>query len=356
MERLGVLARAVSYLEKAGAEVEIIEGVQPEPPIEDLEAYLEITFAFQPDLLVGLGGGSVIDSAKALWAIYEHPYLDRQELFKPYVSSPYPLPRMGQHARLVAIPSTSGTGSETSAVAILIETQSRVKRVLLSNEIIPNIAIIDPDIPAHMSPTLTAHTGMDALTHALESAISPWSNDFSEPLAMRALNLIFRHLRAAYRGEDRDAREKMHYASTLAGMAINNSITGLAHGMDKIGQHFDLPHGLTCGILLPYTIAFGASEAKQHYARIGRSLGLEGRDEEELTLSLLRNLVELAGDIGIPRDFQEAGIEEGPFSEKIELVSEYALKAGPTIFSPKVPSRDELRQIYLDAFHGRLPA
>jgi alcohol dehydrogenase class IV len=355
MEKLGVLARAVSYLQETGAEVETIRGVQPEPPIEDLEPYLEITAAFQPDLFVALGGGSVIDTTKALWAIYEYPDLDKQELLKPYVSRPYPLPRMGQNARLVAIPSTSGTGSETSTVAVLIEARSRVKRVLLSNEIMPTMAIIDPEIPSHMPAELTAHTGMDALTHALESVISPWSNDFSEPLAMKALSLIFQHLRAACRGQDPDAREKMHYASTLAGMAINNSITGLAHGMDKIGQQFDLPHGVTCGILLPYTIAFNAAEAGPHYARIGRSLGLEGRDEEELTFSLLRHLVKLAGDIGIPRDFQEAGIEEGPFCEKIELVSEYALKAGPTVFSPKVPSRGELRQIYLDAFHGRLP-
>lgn len=355
MERLGVLSKAVSYLREAGAKVQIIKGVRSEPLIEDLEPFLETTLTFQPDLFVALGGGSVIDSAKALWAIYEHPDQDKQELLRPYVSRPYPLPSMGKKARLVAIPSTSGTGSETSTVAVLIEAQSRVKRVLLSNEIMPTVAIVDPEIPSHMPPQLTAHTGMDALTHALESVVSPWSNDFSEPLAMKALKLIFQHLRAACQGEDQEAREKMHYASTLAGMAINNSITGLAHGMDKIGHHFDLPHGLTCGILLPHTIAFNASEAKRNYARIGQSLGLEGRDEEALTRSLLNHLVELATDIGIPRAFQELGIEEGLFSEKIELVMEYALKAGPTIFSAKVPSRDELRKIYLGAFHGRLP-
>jgi alcohol dehydrogenase class IV len=355
MEKLGYLAKATSYLKESGAKVYIINGIQPEPQIENIASHLDATLDFQPDTFVALGGGSVIDSAKALWALYEHPDLDIQELFKPYVSQPYPLHKMGSKARLIAIPSTSGTGSETSAVAVLFETRSKIKRVLLSAGITPNIAIIDPEIPSHMPPQLSAHTGLDALTHALESIISPWSNVFSEPLATNALVLIFQNLRAACVGSNQDAREKMHYASTLAGMAINNSITGLAHGLDKIGQYFDLPHGLTCAVLLPYTMAFNISEAKPRYAAIAKNIGLAGKNEEYLAVSLINHLIQLEIDIGIAQNFQELGIEEDQYIEKIALVSEYALKAGPTVFSPKVPSPDELKQLYLNAYHGVLP-
>ncbi len=356
MEKAGVLANAVSYLEATGARVEVVKGTRPEPPIEEVEAQLESALAFQPDLLVALGGGSVIDSTKALWAFYEHPELDRQALFKAFVSRPYPLPNVGRRARLIAIPSTSGTGSETSGVAILVEAGSRVKRVLLSAELAPNVAIIDPEIAEHMPPPLAAWTGMDALTHALESAVSPWSTDFSEPLALKALKLVFQHLKASCEGTNPEAREKMHYAATLAGMAINNSITGLAHGMDKIGIHFDLPHGLTVGLLLPYTIQFSASAASSRYAEVARSIGLEGEGDQELTTALVKRLVELAQAIGVPQGFQQMGIEEGQFLKKVEVVSEYVLKAGPTVFSPRVPSPDELTQLFLAAFHGDLSA
>jgi alcohol dehydrogenase class IV len=352
LEKSGVLAETVALLEGAGAHVEVVRGTKPEPPIEDVEAQLETVVAFQPDALVALGGGSVIDSAKALWAFYEHPELDHREIFKAHVSQPYPLPKLGRQARLVAIPSTSGTGSETSGVSILVETDTRVKRVLLSSELVPTLAICDPEIVFPMPAQLAAHTGMDALTHALESVISPWSTDFSEPLALRALQLIFQDLRAACDG-DRTARERMHYAATLAGMAINNSITGLAHGMDKIGLHFGLPHGLTCAVLLPYTLQFSASQSRAGCAKIARHLGLPGESEEALAAALLRSLAQLEKDIGIPRSFRELGIEASQFEEKIELVREYVLKAGPTVFSPRVPSPEELRELYRQAFRGQ---
>ena len=354
MEKSGVLASAVSCLEETGAQVEVIKGTKPEPPIEDVEAQLETTLALQPDLIVALGGGSVIDTAKALWVFYEHPELDPHELFKTHVSRPYPLPKLGDRARLVAIPSTSGTGSETSGVSILVEAETRIKRVLLSAELVPNVAIVDPEVALPMPSRLTAHTGMDALTHALESVVSPWATDFSEPLALRSLQLIFANLRAACNDDDREARERIHYAATLAGMAINNSITGLAHGMDKIGLQFDLPHGLTCALLLPYTMQFSAAEASAGYARIAISIGLQGEDEDALTLALINVLLKLEKDIGIPQSFQELGIEKSKFTDRVGLVSENALQAGPTVFSPRVPSQEELEQLYLQAYRGDL--
>lgn len=352
MDKTGVLAKCVSLLEDAGASVEVVRGTRSEPPIEDVESQLGVANAFEPDLIVALGGGSVIDSAKALWAFYEHPELDRQGLFMAFVSRPCPLPRLGRQARLVAIPSTSGTGSETSGVAVLVEAESRVKRVLLSSELVPSTAIIDSDIACHMPPSLAAWTGMDALTHALESAVSPWSTDFSEGLALRALKMIFQNLQASCEQSNPDAREKMHYAATLAGMAINNSITGLAHGMDKIGLLFDLSHGLTCGVLLPYTIRFSAPAASSRYAEVARAIGLEGEDDEGLLEALLSRLAELSRATGIPRCFGEMGIDEARYLEGVDRVSEYALKAGPTVFNPRVPSADELRQLYLSAYRG----
>lgn len=352
MDKTGVLAKCVSLLEDAGASVEVVRGTRPEPPIEDVEAQLTVANAFRPDLIVALGGGSVIDSAKALWAFYEHPELDRQGLFLAFVSRPCPLPLLGRQARLVAVPSTSGTGSETSGVAVLVEAESRVKRVLLSSELVPSTAIIDPDIACHMPSHLAAWTGMDALTHALESAVSPWSSDFSEGLAVRALKMIFQNLQASCEQSRPDAREKMHYAATLAGMAINNSITGLAHGMDKIGLLFDLSHGLTCGVLLPYTIRFSAPAASSRYAEVARAIGLQGEDDEGLTEALLGRLTDLSRAIGIPRCFGEMGIDEARYLEGVDRVSEYALKAGPTVFNPRVPSADELRQLYVAAYRG----
>lgn len=353
MEASGVLAETVSYLETAGAHVEVARITRPEPPIEDVEAHLETAITLQPDTLVALGGGSVIDSAKALWAFYEHPELDHHEIFKTQVSQPFPLPQLGRRAQLVAVPSTSGTGSETSGVSILVDSGTRLKRVLLSSQLVPTLAICDPDVAWSMPARLAAHTGMDALTHALESVISPWSTDFSEPLALRAVQLIFQNMRAAVDG-DRAARERMHYAATLAGMAINNSITGLAHGMDKIGLHFDLPHGLTCAVLLPYTLQFSASQSQASYAKIARHLGLPGEGEPALAAALLRSLAQLERDIGIPQGFREMGIEAHEFEKTVGLVQEYALKAGPTVFSPRVPSPDELNELYLRAFRGQL--
>ncbi|MBW8012048.1 MAG: iron-containing alcohol dehydrogenase [Chloroflexi bacterium] len=354
MQKLGFLGKAVAHLEKTGAKVEVIKGVKPEPPIEDVETYLAALNGFQPDLIVALGGGSVIDTAKALWAVYENPEFTVQEIFKAFVSRPLKLPNYAQKALLVAIPSTSGTGSETSAAAILIEAETKVKRVLLSSEVLPNIAIIDPEISAKMPPELTAHTGMDALTHAIESVVSPWSNHFSEPLALRSIQLVFHNLKAAYSEPNRDVRENMHYAATIAGMAINNSITGLAHGIDKIGIPFDIPHGLTIAILLPYSINFNASEAKTGYAKIARALDLQGASEEELTGAFLKSLLVLENDVGITKSFGELGINEQEYIDHIDQVSENALKAGPTIFSPRVPSAGELREIYVNAYHGKL--
>lgn len=349
MEQLGFLDQAVLHLTHAGFETRVVARVAREPTTTDVDATRSAVVDFAPDWIVALGGGSVLDTAKALWVFCEHPDLDWEEAFKFNG-----LPSM-RRTRLVAVPSTSGTGSETSRVAVIVDARAGMKRLIFSPEIIPTLAILDPALPAAMPRPLAAASAFDALSHAIEASLATIATEFTVSLALGAIRLIFTYLRASYHDADRQAREQMHYAATISGMAINNSTAGLAHGMDQVGPLFGVPHGVVCAILLPYTLSFSLDAATARLAEMGRALGLPVEDEQERAWAFLREYVALQHTMDLPLAFKDVGIAEDAYQRQLDPMIEAAQVSGSTRLSPKIPSVDETRGLFLRAYYGQLP-
>lgn len=349
MEQLGFLEHVAAHLTQAGLEAQVVARVAREPTTTDVDAARPAMVDFAPDWIVALGGGSVLDTAKALWVFCEHPDLSWEEAFKFN-----DLPPM-RRTRLVAVPSTSGTGSETSRVAVIVDVQAGMKRLIFSPEIIPTLAILDPALPATMPSPLAAASAFDALSHAIEASLATIATEFTVSLALGAIRLIFKHLPASYHDADRQAREQVHYAATIAGMAINNSTAGLAHGMDQVGPLFGVPHGVVCAILLPYTLAFSLDTATSRLAEMGRALGLPVEDERERAWAFLREYVALQRTVDLPLAFKDAGIAEDAYRAQLDPMIEAAQVSGSTRLSPKIPSVAETRDLFLRAYHGQLP-
>jgi len=350
MGKLGFVKKIISFIKDSGADARVIASIEKEPTTDHIDIGLEALLKFKPDLIIALGGGSVMDTAKAMWIIYEHPTIDKKRLFIPFA-----IPHLRNKARLVAIPSTSGTGSETSYAAVFVDPKTKTKRLILSREIIPDIAILDPEIPLHMFPSVTASSGMDALSHALESYVCVLSTDFSEAAALQAIKLIFDNLGKAYKnGKDKNAREKMHYAATLAGIAINNSAAGLVHAMDHIGPQFGLPHGVACAILLQYIMEYNQSSemARKKYAEVARMVGLSGKNEEELATSLIERIKECQRTLNLSTSIKDAGVSENKFFEKLDLMVEYSSKNRNVQLNPRIPTSSEIRDIYIETYYG----
>ncbi|MGQ9789025.1 MAG: iron-containing alcohol dehydrogenase [Candidatus Hadarchaeaceae archaeon] len=348
MGKLGFVDKVSSFLRDSNVDSRVIASIEKEPHVEGIYVGAEALLEFKPDLIIALGGGSVIDSAKAMWILYEHPTIDREKIFVPYA-----VPQLRNKARLVAIPSTSGTGSETSCAAVFVESREKTKRLILSREIVPDLAILDPEITSHMPPRVTASSGMDALSHALESYVFTLSNDFSEAAALKAIRLIFENLERAYKnGRDKNAREKMHYAATLAGIAISNSGTGLAHAMDHIGPQFGIPHGVACAILLPHVMEFnlGSETAKKKYAEIARFLGFNGSREDEMAKNLIEEIRRLQKELNLPISVKAYGVAEEKFFSVLELMVKNSSESFSARMNPRVPTQAEIREIFLRAF------
>ncbi|MGL4483535.1 MAG: iron-containing alcohol dehydrogenase, partial [Anaerovoracaceae bacterium] len=263
MKKFGFLDRAVAYLEEAGMKVELFENVEPDPSVETVMKGAEAMRAFQPDWIISMGGGSPIDAAKAMWAFYEYPETTFESLI-----TPFSFPKLRQKARFAAIPSTSGTATEVTAFSVITNYQTGVKYPLADYNITPDIAIVDPEVAETMPPKLIAHTGMDALTHATEAYVSTLNSDFTDPLAIKAIQMVFDNIEAAYKG-DKAAKEKMHYAQCMAGMAFTNALLGIVHSMaHKTGAVFTtghIPHGCANAMYLPFVIQYNQPEAEARY-------------------------------------------------------------------------------------------
>lgn len=349
MERLGFLDQAVTHLQRGGLETRVVSRIAREPSMADVDAARPGIADFDPDWIVALGGGSVMDSAKALWVFGEHPEWGWEEAFRFNG-----LPPM-RRTRLVAVPSTSGTGSETSRVAVIVDAATGMKRLIFSPEIIPTLAILDPALPSAMPPTLAAASAFDSLSHAIEASIATISTEFTVSLALGAIRLTFKHLPASCLHADPAAREQMHYATTASGMAINNSTAGLAHAMDQVGPLFGVPHGVVCAVLMPYTLAFTLDAAAPRLAEMGTALGLPGKTEQDRAWAFLRELVSLQREVGLPLSFQAMGIEESAYCARLDAMVEAARASGSTHLSPKIPTAGEFRELFLRAYHGELP-
>ena len=374
MRKLGYVDKIIYHLRKREQHVhcEIFSEVEPDPSFDTVNKGLEAMRIFNPDVIIALGGGSAIDAAKGMWLFYENPDADPEGLklkFMDIRKRTYKFPKMGTKAKMVAIPTTSGTGSEVTSFAVITDKQKNKKYPLADYELTPDVAIIDPDLVMSLPKSITADTGMDVLTHALESYVSVMASDYTDGLSEKAVELVFKYLKEAYEhGDNKIAREKMHNASTIAGMSFTNAFLGVCHSMaHKIGAEFHLPHGRINAILLPYVVKYNASKptkfvswpkyeyfiADKKYAKMAKIVGLKADTTEEGINSLIRAIQQLNEELNIPKSFKDAGVDEKEFLAKVDLLADRAFEDQCTTANPRVPLVKEIKQILLDSYYGK---
>ncbi len=333
MKRFGFLDKVEAYLKEAGMKVTIFDGVEPDPSVETVMRGAEVMRSVQPDWIVSVGGGSPIDAAKAMWAFYEYPETTFESL-----CIPFNFPTLRQKAQFCAIPSTSGTATEVTAFSIITDYQKGIKYPLADFNITPDVAIVDPSLAETMPPKLTAHTGMDAMTHAIEAYVSTLHCDYTDPLALHAISMVSEHLENSY-GGDKQARERMHNAQCLAGMAFSNALLGIVHSMaHKTGAAFSgghITHGCANAMYLPKVIAYNAKEpaAAERYIAIAKHLGIEPTVD-----ALIAHIRDLNAKIDIPtciKDYEGGIIDEAEFLEKLPQVAENAVGDACTGSNPR---------------------
>src|SRR6056297_70993 len=343
MRRFGFLDKAQELLSKADIESIIIDGVEPNPSVKTVIKGKEKMLDFEPDWIIAIGGGSALDAAKIMWAFYEHPDLGFEDIIE--VGS---IPELRNKAQFIAIPSTSGTASEITAFSVITDTEKKIKYPIVSPEIIPDIAIVDPQIPATMPPHITANTGMDVMAHAVESLVSTNASDYTDPYAVRAIDLVFKYLpKAVENGEDMEAREKMHNASTMAGMAFSNSSLGIIHSLaHKIGGELHITHGLANAILLPYVIEYNYTAAKDKFEYIENYLNIE---------SLADAIRDINKKLDIPASFKEIDwmdFTDQDFENIKDRMSKNALEDPCTLTNPKKPTIEDMKEIYKKSYYS----
>jgi alcohol dehydrogenase class IV len=348
--RLGLLDLVLEQVKETGMELSVFGEVEPEPSKQTVEKGAAAMAEFGPDWILGLGGGSNIDAAKAMWVLYERPDLTVEDI--------NPLTKLGlrKRARMIAVPTTSGTGAEGNWATIITDRERGVKLELASREIVPDIAILDPVLAADLPSTQTADTGVDALVHAIEAYTSQWKNDFSDAFALKAIDLIMRYLPRAYQKgrADTEAREKMHNAATMAGMAFGNSQAGLVHAMaHSLGPVFNIPHGRCVAVCLPYVMEYNLRQATQMYSEIAWSLGTSAGTDEEKARALVDMVRTMLRKVGEPLSLREYGITDSDFEARLDELVDRARESACSTTSCRVPVEDDHRRLFLYAHAGR---
>ena len=348
MKRFGFLQKVEDYLKEAGMEVQLFEGVEPDPSVETVMRGAKAMTEFQPDWIVAIGGGSPIDAAKAMWAFYEYPDITFESLI-----TPFSFPTLRTKAKFCAIPSTSGTATEVTAFSVITDYAKGIKYPLADFNITPDVAIVDPALAETMPKKLTAHTGMDALTHAIEAYVSTLHCEYTDPLALHAIEMINEYLIPSYNG-DMEARDKMHDAQCLAGMAFSNALLGIVHSMaHKTGAAYSgghIVHGCANAMYLPKVIKFNSKEpeAAARYAKIARFINLPGTTDEELTQALIDRILEMNKALDIPtciKEYEGGIIDEKEFMEKLPQVAELAVGDACTGSNPRTITPDEMAKL-----------
>ena len=341
MKRFGFLDKAKEILEESGMEVQIIDGVEPDPSIKTCKDGGAKMVEFGPDWIIALGGGSAMDAAKVMWVYYEHPGYDFNKL------ASFENPPLRNKAKMACIASTSGTASEITAFSVITDTENKIKYPLVHADFVPDVAIVDPEIPSKMPPLITAQTGMDVMTHAVEAYVSTSADDYTSPHALKAIELVFENLKKAYdNGDDLEAREKMHDASTLAGMAFSNASLGIVHSMaHKIGGIFHLTHGEANAIMLPYIIDYNRKSTDK-YDELEKLLGIIDIAEE------IRKLNASVGISANIKDGKNTVIEEKDFEEVLDQMSKNAFADACTLTNPRETTAEDIKKIYKAAYYG----
>ncbi len=349
MKRFGFVDQALEYLKEAGIETKLFENVESDPSVETVMKGARFMRDFQPDWIISMGGGSPIDAAKAMWVFYEYPDTSFDEILQPFS-----FPTLRKKARFIAISSTSGTATEVTSFSVITDYSTGVKYPLADFNITPDIAIVDPNLAQTMPAKLTAHTGMDALTHAIEAYVSNMHSPFTDPLAIKAIQMVIQYLPDSYKG-DEDAREQMHYAQCLAGQAFSNALLGITHSMaHKTGAAFStghIPHGCANAIYLPYVIKFNAKNAGDRYGDIARSIGIEGSDDECVD-KLCDKIREYNAKLNIPKSLKEYGIKEDEFREKVGNIAKLALEDACTGPNPRPITTEEMEKLLTCTYYG----
>ena len=373
MVKLGYVDKVLYYLRKRPDYVhcEIFSEVEPDPSIETVMKGAEMMANFQPDVIIALGGGSAMDAAKGMWLFYEHPdteFFGLKQKFLDIRKRIVKYPNLGQRAQFVAIPTTSGTGSEVTSFSVITDKEANIKYPLADYELTPDVAIIDPQFVMTVPKHITADTGLDVLTHAIEAYVSCMANDFTDGLAIKAIQLVFEYLPRAYKnGQDEEAREKIHNASTIAGMAFANAFLGINHSLaHKLGAEFHIAHGRANAVLMPHVIRYNATKPKKftafpkynhfkadkRYAEIARILGLPARTIEEGVESLVQAIIQLAQELEVPMSLEANHINKVEFESKVDYLADRAFEDQCTTANPKLPLVTELAEIYRQAYKG----
>ena len=376
MEQLGHVRKVIDVLEQLNIKVRVFSDVIPDPNISNVNEALAIANSWQPDMIIALGGGSAIDEGKMVWLMYENPETSFEDIamrFMDIRKRIYSAPPLGKKAVMVAIPTTSGTGSEVTPFTIITDEKTGTKYAITDYALTPDMAIIDPEFVLNMPKSLTAFSGLDVLTHAIEAYTSVFSTNFTEGQALEAMRLVFKYLEASYKegAKNINAREKMHYAATIAGMAFANAFLGLSHSMaHKLGAMYHVPHGLANALLLSYVIEFNATDkptkqglfpqykypfVKGRYAKIVDYLlphNKLGDDKDAKVQKLIDMVEELKHKLNIPKSIKEYGIPESEFLANLDKLSELAFDDQCTGGNARYPLISEIKELYLKAYYG----
>ena len=363
----------INKLNELGIQYTVFFDVEPDPTLASAKKGAEAMNSFNPDVIIALGGGSAMDAAKIMWVLYEHPdtdFMDMAIRFSDIRKRVYEFPKMGSKAYFIAVPTSTGTGSEVTPFAVITDEESGIKYPLADYELLPNMAIIDTDFHMSAPKGLTAASGIDAVTHALEAYASMLATDYTDGLVVQALKIIFEHLPVAYNdGNNRVAREKMANAATIAGMAFANAFLGVCHSLaHKLGAYHHLPHGVANALMIEYVMRFNASKVPtkmgtfpqythphtmERYAELAASLGIVGNTFEERFEGLINKVNELKSQIGIKKSIQEYGIKEEDFLKSLDEMSLMAFDDQCTGANPRYPLIEEIKEMYLSAFYGK---
>ena len=342
MKKSGVLQKAQAFLKESGIESSVFEGVEPDPSIETVMKGAKAMTREQPDLIIGIGGCSAIDAAKAMWIFYEHPETNLEEIIPPFSIKP-----LRNKAKFVAVPSTSGTGTEVTCVSVITDRGKGVKHPLVSYELTPDVAIVDGEICTSMPPHVTAHTGLDALAHNTEAYVSALADPYTDPLTKQSVEMIFKYLPLAYKEPDNlEARQAMHDASCLAGIAFTNALLGIVHAMaHQLGGMFGIPHGCANAILMPNVVRYNSRSTKK-YADLARMLGKETAEDYAVEIEKLRAAV------NVPASVKEYGIAESDWNAKLEEITKNAMADACVGANPRTPTEADIRKIYKCCYSG----
>ena len=372
---LGYVQKVIDQLQQRTPKVpyQLFCDVEPDPSIQTVKKGVALMRSFGPDTIIALGGGSAMDCAKGIWLFYEQPQVNFDDLKQKFMDirkRAFQYPELGKKAKLVCIPTTSGTGSEVTPFAVITDAEEHKKYPLTDYSLTPTVAIIDPAFVMNLPKTICADTGMDVLTHATEAYVSTLANDFTDGLAIQAIKMVFEYLERSYKNgaDDMEAKEKMHNASCLAGMAFANAFLGMNHSMaHKVGAEFHVPHGRANAILLPYTIRYNGQKpqklstwpkynyyrADERYAEIARVLGLPAKTVEEGVESYAKACGELAKRVGIKMNFESQGLDRDYYMSQVEKLSYLAYEDQCSPANPRVPMVEDMQQILRDAFDNK---